>query len=147
MSQQQAARPASSAEHKHGYSGFAVGMTVFAAVMSVLIGFWEAMAGFVALFNDEFYVVGRKWTFAFDITTWGWIHLLLGVLLIAAGVALFYGAMWARVVVIGVAALTAIAEFGALPYYPVWSLATIAACVLVIWALVAHGGDVKKIGA
>lgn len=144
MAQQQAARPVSTVEPKHGYSGFAVGMTVFAAIMSMMVGLWEAMIGLVSLFNDEFYVVGQKWTFKFDLTTWGWIHLILGVLLVAAGAALFGGALWARVVVIGAAVLTAVAEFAALPYYPVWSLAIITACVLTIWALVAHGKDVTR---
>ena len=61
-------------------SGLAVGFIVFAGVAMVMIGAFHAMQGLVALFNDDFYVVGQKWIFEFDLTTWGWIHLLVGVL-------------------------------------------------------------------
>ena len=144
MAQRQAARPDSAVEPKHGYSGLAVGMTAFAAIMSMMIGLWEAMVGLVSLFNDEFYVVARKWTFQFDITTWGWVHLGLGLVLTAAGVALFRGALWARIVVIAAAALTCLTQFAAMPYYPVWSLTVITTCALVIWALIAHGKDITR---
>ena len=127
---------------RHESSGFAVGMTALAAVVSMMAGAWEIMLGLVALFNDEFLVATRKWVFQFDLTTWAWIHLLVGLLLVVAGGALFSGALWARIVIIVAAALTAVAEFAAMPYYPLWSLTVIAACVLVIWALVAHGRDI-----
>lgn len=137
MANKQAVRAAT-----HSYSGFAVGMTVFAAVMAMTAGAFQVFWGLVALFNDEFYVVGRKWTFEFDITTWGWIHLLLGVVLAVAGFALFSGALWARIVVIAAAAVTCLAQFAALPYYPLWSLTILTTCVLVMWALIAHGKDI-----
>ena len=66
--------------------------------MMIMVGLFQAIQGVVDLFNDTFYVVGGKWTFAFDITTWGWIHLLVGALLVAAGFFLFTGAVWARAV-------------------------------------------------
>ena len=73
-------------------SGWAVGWTTFAALMMIMIGFWHAIAGLVALFENEFYVVGTEYVFQLDVTTWGWIHLILGVVVILAGVALFSGA-------------------------------------------------------
>src|SRR3954453_8259088 len=66
-------------------SGLAVGMTLFAATMLIVIGFLQAMQGLVALLNDNFYVAGQKWVFEFDVTTWGWIHLLLGIVVALAG--------------------------------------------------------------
>ena len=60
-------------------SGWAVGWATFAALMMIMIGFWHAIAGLVALFENEFYVVGHEYVFQLDVTTWGWIHLILGV--------------------------------------------------------------------
>ena len=59
-------------------SGWAVGWATFAALMMIMIGFWHAIAGLVALFEDQFYVVGQEYVFQLDVTTWGWIHLILG---------------------------------------------------------------------
>ena len=122
----------------------AVGLTVFAGVMMIMVGVFQAIQGVVALLNDTFYVVGQKWTFSFDITTWGWIHLLVGILLVAAGFYLFQGAVWARVIGVGVVAISAVLNFMWLPYYPLWSLLIIALDVFVIWALIVHGRDVAK---
>jgi len=123
-------------------SGLAVGLSVFAGTLLVLVGVLHAVQGLVALFNDTFYVVGQEWTFSFDVTTWGWIHLLLGVLVAFAGFFIFRGAVWARTVGVAVAVLSAIVNFVWLPYYPVWGLVVIALDVFVIWALTVHGRDI-----
>ncbi|MBO9554448.1 hypothetical protein [Cellulomonas sp.] len=123
-------------------SSLAVGVTVFAATLMIMIGFLHAMQGLVALFNDTFFVVREDWIFSFDITTWGWVHLLLGVLVALAGFALFNGAVWARTVGVVVAVLSAVANFMWLPYYPIWALVIIALDVFVIWALTVHGRDI-----
>ncbi len=126
-------------------SSTAVGLTVFAGAMMVMIGVFHAIQGLVALFNDEFYVVGQKWTFEFDITAWGWIHLIGGIVVALAGFALFTGAVWARVVGVIVVGISAVVNFMWLPYYPFWSMLIIALDVFVIWALTAHGRDVAKV--
>jgi hypothetical protein len=123
-------------------SGAAVGLTVFAATMMIMIGSLQALQGLVALFNDTFYVVGHKWVFEFDVTAWGWIHLILGIVVAVAGFYLFQGAVWARTVGVIVVAVGAILNFAWLPYYPVWSTILIALDVFVIWALTAHGRDI-----
>ena len=110
----------------------------------IMIGAFHAFQGLVALFNDDFYVVGQKWIFEFDLTTWGWIHLIVGIGVVVAGFFVFNGAVWARAVGIGVAALSALLNFMWLPYYPIWSLIIIALDVLVIWALSAHGRDYAR---
>ena len=120
----------------------AVGLTVFAGVMMIMLGVFQAIQGVVALFNDTFYVAGQKWVFEFDITTWGWIHLIVGVLVAVAGFFLFQGAVWARAVGIGIAAISAVLNFMWLPYYPLWAMLIIALDVFVIWALAVHGRDI-----
>jgi hypothetical protein len=122
--------------------GWAIGFIVFAAVMMMMTGAFQALAGLVAIFENEFYVATRNYLFQFDATSWGWIHLLLGVIVALAGFALLSGATWARVVGITLAVLSAIANFLFIPYYPFWSLLIIALDVFVIWALAVHGGKV-----
>jgi hypothetical protein len=126
-------------------SSAAVGLTVFAGVIMIMVGVFQAIQGLVALFNDTFYVAGQKWVFSFDVTTWGWIHLLAGALLVVAGFFLFQGAVWARVIGVGVAIISAVLNFMWLPYYPVWSMLIIALDVFVIWALTVHGRDVAQV--
>jgi hypothetical protein len=122
--------------------GWAIGFIVFAAVMMMMTGAFQALAGLVAIFENEFYVATRNYLFQFDATSWGWIHLIVGVIVALAGFALLSGATWARVVGITLAVLSAIANFLFIPYYPFWSLLIIALDVFVIWALAVHGGKV-----
>ena len=82
-------------EERRG-SGLAMGFTVFASVILVTMGCLHLLWGLVALFNDEFFVVGSNYTFKFDVTTWGWIHLLFGLVALIAGFALFKARVWAR---------------------------------------------------
>ena len=98
----------------------------------------------MALINDQFFVFGREYVFKFDVTTWGWIHLILGVLVALAGFALFQGAVWARTVAVVLACLSILTSFLWMPFYPVWSLTLIAFDVWVIWAVTVHGRDVLK---
>ena len=123
-------------------SDLAVGVSVFAGTLMVLIGILHAIQGVVALVNDTFFVVGAKWTFSFDVTTWGWAHLLIGIIVAFAGFFVFRGAVWARTVGVLLAVVSAVVNFTWLPYYPVWALVVIALDVLVIWALTIHGRDV-----
>ncbi|MDX2379391.1 MAG: hypothetical protein QNM02_06500 [Acidimicrobiia bacterium] len=129
-------------ETESNYSSWAVGWAGFACVMLIMIGVFDFIQGLVALFNDEFYVVGQEWVFEFDITAWGWIQLILGVILIASGIGIFSGNVAARTIGVIIAGLAAIVNFAWLPYYPVWSIIVIAICVAVIWALTAHGRDI-----
>ena len=120
-------------------SGWALGAIAFAATMLTLIGVFQAIAGLVAIFNDEFYVVARNYTFDLDVSAWGWIHLILGAGVLAAAFGLFSGATWAAVVTIVIAVLSGIANFFFIPYYPLWSILVIALDVWVIWAVTRPG--------
>jgi hypothetical protein len=116
-------------------SGWAIGGISFAAIMMLMIGSFQAIAGLAAIFNDEFFVIGRNYTFDLDVTAWGWIHLILGILLFIAGWGLFARKLWAGMVAIVLALLAAIENFFFIPYYPWWSLLIIAVCIWVMWAL------------
>lgn len=125
-------------------NGFAVGITVLAATLMFVVGLLHAVQGLVAIVNDTFYVVGNEWVFEFDVTTWGWIHLVLGALVVVAGAFVLRGAVWARTVGVLVAALSIVVNFAWLPYYPVWAVVIIALDVLIIWALTVHGRDITR---
>jgi hypothetical protein len=120
-------------------SGWAMGGIAFAATMMLLIGSFHAIAGLVAIFDDEFYVVTRNYTFELDTTVWGWIQLILGVGVAATGWALFARAEWAFITAIMLAGLSAIVNFFFIPYYPFWAIVVIAIDVWVIWALTRPG--------
>ena len=119
-------------------SGWVRGFAVFAGVIMIMSGAFQAIVGLAGLFANEFYVATRNYVFQFDVTTWGWIHLLVGLLVLFAGVAVMSGQTWARVVGIILAALSGLANFSFIPYYPFWSLLIIALDVFVIWALAVY---------
>jgi hypothetical protein len=116
---------------------------LFAAIMMIMVGVFEEIQGLVGISENEFYVATRNYLFKFDATTWGWTHLLLGLLVAFAGWGLFSGRTWARTVAIILAVLSALANFLFIPYYPFWSLLLITLNIFVIWAVAAHGGDLR----
>ena len=122
-------------------SGWAVGWIMFAAIMMLLIGFFHVMAGLVAIVDDNFYVATKEYVFQFDRTTWGWIHLILGIVVFIAGLSLFKGAIWARTVGVILGVISAVVGFAWLPWYPVWGILIVVIAVSVIWALTMHGRD------
>lgn len=122
-------------------SAWATGWTVFAGTILALTGIFQIIAGIVAVASDELYVVTNDWIFKFDVTTWGWIHLVLGVVLLLSGIGIFTGNVVARSVGVFIAGLSAIAAFMWLPYYPLWGIVIIALDVAVIWALTTQGRE------
>ena len=143
----QAASQNRSAGREREASGWAVSFTLFAAVMMLMAGTFQALAGLVAIFQNEFYVATRNYLFQFDATTWGWIHLVVGLVVAFAGWGLLSGRTWARVVGITLALVSAIANFLFIPYYPFWALTVITLDIFVIWALTAHGHDLQTTDA
>ena len=138
------AYPSSAGRAREETSGWAVGFILFAAIMMIMAGVFQALAGLVAIFENEFYVPTRNYLFQFDATTWGWIHLLVGLLVAFAGWGLLSGRTWARVVGITLALLSAVASFLFIPYHPFWAITAIAIDVFVIWAIAAHGGELRN---
>ena len=105
----------------------------------IVIGVFQAIEGLVAIFDDDWYVVTRHYTFDLDVTAYGWIHLILGIVILLAGCALFAGKVWGGVLAIFLAILSAIANFFFIPYYPFWSITIIALCIWVIWSVTRPG--------
>jgi hypothetical protein len=122
-------------------SGWAVGFSAFAGAIMLMIGTFQVFAGLAAILENEFFAVGRNYAYEIDVTGWGWIHLIIGIIIIAAGFGVFSGAAWARAVGITLALLSAVANFFFIPYYPVWAVLIIALDVIVIWALASYGRD------
>jgi hypothetical protein len=123
-------------------SGWAVGFTVFAGVMMIMMGILHALWGLAAIIEDEFFVATRNYLYNVDVTGWGWVHLIAGAIVILAGFWVFTGAVWARIVGVILAVLSAIANFLTIPYFPVWSLVIIAVDIVAIWALTVRGRDI-----
>jgi len=110
--------------------------------MMTVMGIWWVIAGIVAIADDAFFVVTEDYIFQFDATTWGWIHLILGIVVLFAGFGLFSAQVWARTVGVIIAVLAGIVAFSWLPWYPVWGILFIVISIAVIWALTVHGDDV-----
>ncbi|HEY5888164.1 MAG TPA: hypothetical protein VIT24_10585 [Acidimicrobiales bacterium] len=123
-------------------SGWAIGWSAFAAFMLMLIGIFQGLAGIAAIVNDDRFVLTEDYVVKLDTTQWGWIHLIIGILVFLAGLGIFSGNVLARIVGVLAAGVSAIANFVWLPIQPVWSSIMIAVCVAVIWALTAHGRDI-----
>jgi hypothetical protein len=120
-------------------AGWVTGTVVFAGVMMVLVGVFQFLNGMAAVINHELFVATPDHLYELDVRWWGWAHVVAGVVIALAGVAVFTGRLWARVVGIVLASLSLIANFVFIPYSPVWSLLIIAIDVVVIYALAVTG--------
>ncbi|GGV09877.1 hypothetical protein GCM10010260_55460 [Streptomyces filipinensis] len=114
---------------------WASGLTAFGAVMLALAGLLDIFRGIMAIAHDDVFLTTRNYVFRFDLTGWGWVHLVLGVVAVVVGLGLLKVATWARACGVVIASLIIIANFLSLPYYPIWSIVLIAFSALIIWAL------------
>ncbi|MFD3532847.1 hypothetical protein [Streptomyces sp. NPDC058664] len=125
-------------------SAWAAGGTLFAGVLMLVTGFMDIFQGIAGIAKDDIYTRVGDYVFKFNLTTWGWIHLILGVILVIAGFGILKGAEWGRVTGIALASLNILLQFLFLPYHPWWALFSMAVSVFVIWALAtneAYGRD------
>ena len=121
-----------------------VGWIAFAGVMMVILGIFHAIDGLTALFNDEFYVVGKNGLVVeLDYTAWGWAHLILGILLLVGAYSVFNGRIFGRTLGVIVATVSAIVNIGFIAAYPVWSVLMIALDILIIFAITVHGRELQ----
>jgi len=118
-----------------------VGWVYFAGFMMVVMGIFQTIAGLTALLNDKFYVVSENSLAVFNFTAWGWIHLILGIIVLSAGSAIIGGHAWGRVVGVVLATLSLLANFLFITAYPIWSIVVMVIDVLIIYALTVHGSE------
>lgn len=114
---------------------WSAGGMVFAACAAIVLGIWQIIEGIAAVADDGFLIVTANYTYDLDTTTWGWIHIVLGALILIAGFLMFTGTGFARFIGIFLACLVAINNFFFLPYSPLWSIIVIALAIFVIWSL------------
>jgi len=121
-----------------------VGWVFFAATLMLLVGFYEIIVGVVALFDDGFFVVRNDSTLtSVSYTTWGFVHMLLGVAAVVSGFGVMLGQTWARVVGVVMAVVSVLSNVAFLAAYPIWSVTIIVVDIIAIYALIVHGGEVE----
>jgi uncharacterized membrane protein len=120
------------------------GWITFAGVMLIIGGSLGLIFGLIAAVNDNWVVFTNRGQVSLDLSTWGWVHIIVGAILVLAGFGVFTGNVLARIVGVAVAVVSLIANFLWLPVYPVWAIIIITIDVLVIWALTAHGGEMRN---
>lgn len=119
------------------------GWVYFAGFMMMLAGIFQSIAGLVAIFRDNVFVVSGSGLLVFNYAEWGWVHLIVGILLFIAAFSVFGGGAFGRVVGSLLAGLSAIANFTFFFAYPLWSIIVITIDILIIYALLVHGGELK----
>jgi hypothetical protein len=123
-----------------------VGWVAFAASMMILVGIFQVIQGFVAIFDDGYYRVAPSGLVVeVDFTAWGWTHLLLGLLIVAAGMGVLVGNVVARTVAVILAGVSAILNLLFIEAYPIWSIIVITVDVLVIYAVTVHGREMSRL--
>ena len=122
-------------------SPWATGLALFAGTLMIIGGVFQALSGWRGYSATRSTSSASNYVYSFDVTTWGWIHLIIGILVAVAGAAVLSGQLWGRVIGIGVVTISMFANFLSLPYYPLWSLLIIALEVFVIWALCSYDRD------
>lgn len=127
-----------------GFRDWAPGFVVFAGVLMLINGIMEVLRGIMAVHDDEVFLTTDRYVFRFDLTGWGWIHIVVGALVALVGAFLLTGATWARYAGIVLTAVSAVDSFLAMPYYPGWSIVVIALDVFIIWALCIHKPDAAR---
>jgi hypothetical protein len=120
-----------------GYArtAWASGISIFGGVVLATVGLFQFFEGLSAVFKDDVYVAAPNYIYGFDVTTWGWIHLVIGVIAVAVGLSILAGQSWALVTGIVIAVLSAASNFMFLPYFPIWASVIIIIDIAIIWAL------------
>lgn len=118
-----------------------VGWAYFAAALLLVVGGMQVINGFVAIFDQNFYVATANGLIAFNYTGWGWIHLILGIVALATGLGIFSGATWARIVGVIITAFVMLDNIASINAYPLWSIIALIMGGFIIYALTLHGDE------
>jgi hypothetical protein len=122
-----------------------LGWVYFAGIMMIMLGFFQAIDGLVAIFDDTFYLVTEGGLIvSLDYTVWGWVHLIIGLVAFVAGYAVMTGKTWGRATGIILAVLSALVNMAFIGAYPFWSIIIITMDVIIIYALAVHGQEAKS---
>lgn len=122
-------------------AGWVVGFAVFAGVLMIMAGIFQALQGLAAVLDDDFFVIRDNYAFHMDASSWGWVHLVTGTIVALAGFGVLSGQLWARIVGIALALLSAVVNFFYIPYYPAWSILIISVDIVVIFALCSYSRE------
>ena len=122
----------------HRRSGW-FAMVIGVGVLLIILGLWNAIDGLSALLAGGFVAADAERVVALDVAAWGWVLLAIGVVEVVAGIALFIGARWARVVAVLVAGFNGIVQLAFLAAYPVGAILIMVVAAVVIWTIVKHG--------
>lgn len=129
-------------EHVTGW----IGWVAFASFMMILTGIFQIIAGLIGIFNQSWYAVNAHTLLVFStVHAWGWAYLIIGIVVLLAGISLLSGAMWARTIAVVMAAISAVSYLVSISLYPIWSIIGITIAVLVIYATVVHGHELREL--
>ena len=117
------------------------GWVTFAGILMAVAGFFQAIAGLVALFKPSLYVTTPNHLLVLNYNGWGWVHLIFGIILIAGSASLYAGRLWARVLAITLAGISALLNFAFIWAYPLWSILIIVMDIMVIYGVAMYGGN------
>jgi hypothetical protein len=115
--------------------GLAFGISTLAGVLLTMVAVFQILQGIAAIANDTVFVRGLNYTYEFDVTSWGWIHVIVGLIGLGTGIGIIMGQTWGWLMGILVAGISTVSNFMYMPYYPFWSLTVIGVDILIIWAL------------
>ena len=122
-------------------NAWAEGVTYFAISLLIVVGILQILQGLAAVTSDQLYAAAPGQALVMSLNTWGWVHLVMGIIAVAVAIGLFYGATWARWAGMGIAGLQALAQFLFMPFYASWSIVILALDVAIIWALATYRSD------
>jgi hypothetical protein len=134
-------------EREHHETTGWVGWIGFAGFMMMLGGIFQAISGLVGIFNGAFFAVSNssnQLLIIHDVKTWGWVNLITGAIIVAAGLSLFSGTTWARAIAVILAMFSAVANLVSINLYPAWSIICLTISVLVIYAVIVHGNELRE---
>lgn len=116
-------------------SYMAVTTSGFTGTLLIMVGLFQVLQGIAGVAADEVYLTGIEYVYQLDVTSWGWVHIVVGALALATGIGVLAGQTWAYMVGIALAVVASITNFAFMPYYPIWSVIVLALNVAVIWSL------------
>jgi hypothetical protein len=120
-----------------------VGWAYFAGFMMMTLGVLQGIAGLAGIFKNNYYVVTQTHLLVFNFKTWGWVNLILGIIILMAGLEVLRGALWARILAVFLAILSLVANMAFMNAYPLWSITMMVVDILVIYALTVHGSELR----